>query len=148
MLFRSHAAIKAGDITLVQVVEHYLKRVRAFNGVSSALVTEDGKDIPQAWGTIRGGSPLKFPTQTVKASTFLPDLDKYTGAPLEYGRMEHTASDPNVQQQFGMLVGVSNAGQVNALATLNIRGERSVTCKGVFDLHPAKGPLQIGRAHV
>lgn len=139
-----HAAIRAGDITLVDVVQHYIKRVRAFNGVSSMLVTGDGKDIPQATGTIRGGAALKFPTRTVKASTFLPDLDQYTGTPLEYGRMEHTASEPTSQQQFGMVVGIPNAGQVNALATLNVRGERSVTCKGVFDLHPSKGPLPRG----
>ena len=43
-----------------------------------------------------------------------------------------------------MIVGVPNAGQVNALATLNIRGERSVTCRGNFDLHPSKGPLPPG----
>jgi Asp-tRNA(Asn)/Glu-tRNA(Gln) amidotransferase A subunit family amidase len=58
--------------------------------------------------------------------------------------MESTASDPSVQQQFGMVVGIPNAGQVNALGTLNIRGERSVTCKGDFDLHPSKGPLPRG----
>jgi amidase len=29
-----------------------------------------------------------------------------------------------------MIVGIPNAEQVNALATLNIRGERSVTCRG------------------
>ena len=43
--------------------------------------------------------------------------------------------------QMGMRVGMSNAGQLNALETLNLRGERSVTCKGAFDLHPSKGPL-------
>ncbi len=139
-----HAALKAGHITLVQVVQHYLKRVRAFNGVSSMLVTADGKDVPPATGTVRGGSPLNFPTHTLKASAFLPDLDKYQGKPLEYGRMEATASDPAVQQQFGMIAGIPNAGQVNALATLNIRGERSVTCKGDYDLHPSKGPLPKG----
>jgi len=48
-----------------------------------------------------------------------PDLDKYKGTPLEYGRMESTASDPSVQQQYGMIVGIPNAGQVNAIATLN-----------------------------
>ena len=82
--------------------------------------------------------------QTVKASTLLPDLAKYSGPPLEYGRMEATASDPGVQQQFGMIVGIPNAGQVNALATLNIRGERSVTCRGEFDRHPSLGPLPPG----
>src|ERR1043166_7790284 len=58
--------------------------------------------------------------------------------------MEATASDPGVQQQFGMIVGIPNAGQVNALATLNIRGERSVTCRGDFDRHPSLGSLPPG----
>ena len=139
-----HAAIQSGQITVVEVVQRYIARVRAYNGVSSLLVTQDGATVPSATGTVRGGQPLKFPTQTLKASTFLPDLDKYQGTPLEFGRMEATASDPSVQQQFGMIAGIPDAGQVNALATLNIRGERSVTCKGDFDLHPSKGALPKG----
>ena len=130
-----HVAIKAGETTCVDVVEHYLARVRAFNGASNLLVTKDGAPIPEAPGTVRGGAPLKFPTQTVKASELLPDLDNYKGPPLEFGRMEATASDTSVQQQFGLTVGQPNAGQVNALATLNIRGERSVTCRGDFLEH-------------
>ena len=43
--------------------------------------------------------------------------------------------------QMGMRVGIPNAGQLNALETINIRGERSVTCKGAFDAHPSTGPL-------
>jgi Asp-tRNA(Asn)/Glu-tRNA(Gln) amidotransferase A subunit family amidase len=138
------AAIKAGEITCVQIVQHYLDRARAFNGVASALVTEDGAPVPEATGTVRAGAPLRFPTRTVAASTLLPDLDKYLGKPLEYGRMEATASDPSVQQQYGMIAGIPDAGQVNALATLNIRGERSVTCRGDFDRHPSLGPLPPG----
>ena len=136
-----HAAIKAGEITCVAVVRHYIARVRAFNGTSNLLVTQDGAMIPGAKGAVRGGAPLRFPEETVKASAVLPDLDKYQGPPLEFGRMEATASDPSVQQQFGMTVGKPNAGQVNALATLNIRGERSVICRGDFDRHPSQGPL-------
>jgi amidase len=139
-----HAAIRAGQTTCVAVVQHYIARVRAFNGVCSLLVTEDGAPVAAATGTLRAGAALSFPTETVRASALLPDLDKYKGTPLEFGRMEATASDPSVQQQFGMIVGKPNAGQVNALATLNIRGERSVTCKGDFDLHPSKGPLPKG----
>jgi len=139
-----HAAIRAGEITCVQIVQHYINRARAFNGVASALVTEDGAPMPQAMGTVRAGAPLPFPTGTVKASTVFPDLDRYKGKPLEYGRMEATASDPTVPQQYGMIVGIPDAGQVNALATLNIRGERSVTCRGDFDRHPSKGPLPPG----
>jgi amidase len=43
-----------------------------------------------------------------------------------------------------MIVGKPEAGQLNALSTLNIRGERSVTCKGEFDRHPTLGPLPPG----
>ena len=139
-----HAAIEASQTTCVAVVQHYIDRVRAFNGACSMLVTEDGAPIPDVPGPVRAAQPFVFPTATVNASTLLPDLDKYAGPPLEFGRMEPTASDPVVQQQFGMIVGIPNANQVNALATLNIRGERSVTCRGDFDLHPSKGPLPPG----
>jgi len=139
-----HAAIRAGKITVVEVVQHYLARVRAFNGVASMLVTRDGADATPGKGAVRGGTLLTFPTQTVKAADILPDLEKYKGPPLEFGRMEATASDPSVQQQYGMVVGIPNSKQVNALATLNIRGERSVTCRGDYDLHPSKGPLPKG----
>jgi len=139
-----HDAIRTGETTCRKVVEHYLARIRTFNGVSSMLVTPDGAPVPDVPGVVRGMAPLKFPTQTVKASDILPDLDHYEGVPLEFGRMAPTASDPEVHQQYGMIVGIPNAGQVNALATLNIRGERSVTCKGDFDRHPLLGPLPKG----
>ena len=139
-----HAAIQSGRTTCVAVVRHYIERVRAYNGVTSLLVTEDGGPVPEMKGAVRAMAPLHFPTETVKASTILPDLHKYKGPPLEFGRTETTASDPAVQQQYGMIVGKPNAGQVNALATLNIRGERSVTCKGDFDRHPSAGPLPPG----
>jgi Asp-tRNA(Asn)/Glu-tRNA(Gln) amidotransferase A subunit family amidase len=139
-----HDAIRSGATTCVAVVKHYLARVRAFNGVASMLVTADGAPVPEAKGAVRGGAPLAFPTETYPAARLLPDLDKYKGPPIEYGRMEPTASDPSVHQQFGMVVGIPNAGQVNALSTINIRGERSVTCRGDFDRHPSLGPLPKG----
>jgi Asp-tRNA(Asn)/Glu-tRNA(Gln) amidotransferase A subunit family amidase len=136
-----HQAIETGQTTCVAVVQHYIERARAYNGVASLLVTEDGAPVPAATGTVRATAPLRFPTDTVKASAILPDLDRYRGPPLEFGRMEPTASDPEVQQQYGMITGVPGAGKLNALATLNIRGERSVTCRGEFDRHPSQGPL-------
>src|SRR6516165_6754448 len=139
-----HRAIRAGETTCVEVVQHYINRVRAYNGICSMLVTEDGSPVPPALGAMRAQKPTAFPSTTVTASTLLPELDKYKGPPLEYGRMESTASDPSVQQQFGMIVGIPNAGQVNALGTLNIRGERSVTCRGDFDRHPSQGALPAG----
>src|SRR3981189_3874703 len=139
-----HDAIRAGKTTVVQVVQCYIDRARAYNGVASLLLTEDGAPVPEVVGTVRATAPLRFPTETVKASSILPDLDKYKGPPLEFGRMESTASDPGVQQQFGMIVGKPNAGQVNAIGTFNIRGERSVTCKGDYDLHPSSGAQPKG----
>jgi amidase len=70
-----HAAIQSGQATCVSVVQHYLDRVRAYNGVASRLVTEDGAPVPEARGVVRATVPLRFPTETVKASTW--------GAPLK-----------------------------------------------------------------
>jgi Asp-tRNA(Asn)/Glu-tRNA(Gln) amidotransferase A subunit family amidase len=136
-----HRAIKAGETTCVAIVQQYIERVRAYNGVACMLVTADGAPVLEATGPVRAMAPLRFPTRTEKVSSILPDVNRYKGPPLEFGHMEATASDPNVQSQFGMVVGIPNAGQLNALATLNIRGERSVTCRGDFDRHPSLGPL-------
>jgi amidase len=138
------AAIRAGQVTCVQIVQRYIDRARAHNGVASVLVTEAGEPVSPATGTVRAGVALSFPTNTVPASTIFPDLGKYEGKPLEFGRMEPTMSDPTVQQQYGMIVGIPNGTQVNALSVLNIRGERSVTCRGDFDRHPSAGPLPPG----
>ena len=96
-----HAAIQSGQTTCAAVVQEYLTRARAYNGVASILVTQDGRPVPPAPGAVRAQAPLQFPTETVKASEILPDLDQYQGPPLEFGRMEPTASDPQVHQQFG-----------------------------------------------
>ncbi len=139
-----HQAIQEGRTTCVEVVQQYLARIRKYNGPSSLLVTKDGQDIGAAKGVVRGGDAIAFDQNTIAAGTLLPNLDQYEGPPLEFGRMEATASDPQVMQQFGMIVGKPNAGQVNALSTINIRGERSVTCRGDYDLHPSLGPLPKG----
>jgi amidase len=136
-----HAAIQSGATTCVEVVQGYIDRAKAYNGICTALVTEDGAPIELATGYTRAGAPIEFPTQTVDAHTIYPDLDKYAGLPLEYGHMAPTASNPNVQQQFGMRVGIANAGQLNALETINIRGERSQSCPAECDAAPSTGPL-------
>ncbi len=56
-----HAAIRAGETTCVDIVRHYLARVRAFNGTSNLLVTKEGAPVRDAQGTLRGGAPLQFP---------------------------------------------------------------------------------------
>ncbi len=130
------SAIKSGEATCRQIVEGYVARARAYNGICTQLVTADGKKAPKVLGAMRTGLPLKFPTETVSVAKLLPEYAKYTGPTPDLGRMEPTLSDPSVQQQYGMVVGLTKAGQVNALETLNIRGERSVTCKGKFDAPP------------
>ncbi|MES2605484.1 MAG: amidase family protein, partial [Pseudomonadota bacterium] len=136
-----HAAIKDGSTTCEDVVEAYLARTKAYNGACTALVTADGKPIPQAFGNLRVGEVVKFPTQTVPVSDVLPDVDQYKGKPLDLGRMEPTISDPSIQQQFGMRVGIPHAGQLNALETINKRGERSLSCKAECDADPSTGAL-------
>jgi Asp-tRNA(Asn)/Glu-tRNA(Gln) amidotransferase A subunit family amidase len=138
-----HEAIRGGETTCRQVIEAYIARVRAHNGMCTRLVTADGTKAPKVLGALRVGVPLKFPTETVALSKIVPDFDKYTGLTPDFGRMEKTASDPGVYQQYGMVVGIPNAGQVNAIETLNLRGERSVTCKGKFDAPPGT-PLPAG----
>ena len=49
-----HEAIEAGRTTCVAVVEHYLARVRAYNGVCSALVTSDGAAVPEVTSSVTG----------------------------------------------------------------------------------------------
>jgi hypothetical protein len=128
-----HQAIQDGQISCRGLVEAFVERARAYNGVCTQLVTIDGAPVAPSSGPIRAGSALRFPTATGPVSSVLPDVDQYAGLPLDLGRMEPTISDPTVQAQFGMVVGIPNAGQLNALSTLNLRGERSVTCKDACD---------------
>jgi amidase len=139
-----HKAIRSGQSTCQQIVQGYVARARAYNGICTQLVTEDGHKIVKVPGAARAGAPLAFPVESVPVTRLVADYAKYTGPKPDFGRMEPTMSDPSVQQQYGLVVGLPNARQVNALETLNIRGERSVTCKGAFDAHPSTGPLPAG----
>ena len=134
-------AIRDGQVSCQGLVRAYVDRARAYNGACTQLVTRDGAPLAPASGPVRAGSPVRFPTSTVPVSSVLADFDRYAGIPLDLGRMEPTVSDPTVQAQFGMLVGIPHAGQVNALSTLNLRGERSVSCPGGCDAHPSAGKL-------
>ena len=136
-----HAAIKSKQTTCQGLVKAYLARVAAYNGPCTRLVTADGAPIPPAAGYLRAGAPIPFPTETVPVSYLLPDLKNYAGPPLDLGRLEPSVTDPSIVQQMGVITGIPHAGQVNALETLNIRGERSQSCRGDFDKAPAAGPL-------
>ena len=61
-------AIKSGEITCRGVVQAYLERARAYNGVCTALVTADGASVKSGPGTVRAGKALFFPTKTVAAN--------------------------------------------------------------------------------
>jgi Asp-tRNA(Asn)/Glu-tRNA(Gln) amidotransferase A subunit family amidase len=139
-----HNAIRNGETTCKQVVQGYIARAKTYNvAACSRLVTADGSKVPKVLGATRTSTPVKFPTDTVAIGKIIPDFDKYMGLTPDFGRMEKTMSDPSVYQQYGMVVGIPQAGQVNALEVLNIRGERSVTCKGKFDAPPGT-PLPAG----
>ncbi len=139
-----HRAIRAGRATCVAFVRPYLARARAHNGVASRLVTENGAAVADAAGTVRAGAALAFPAETVPAATIYPDLDRYRGKPLEFGRMEPTRLDPAVQQQYGMIAGIPNGTQLNALGTLEYPRRALATCKGAYDRHLSEGPLPPG----
>src|SRR3954464_9175364 len=76
------SAIRGGRTTCKQVVQAYLDRTKAYNGVCTALLTKDGKPIPPSTGMARAGAPIQYPTETVAASTVFPNLDQYKGLPL------------------------------------------------------------------
>jgi amidase len=139
-----HRAIQEGRTTCQAVVQTYIDRARAYNGACTTLVTKDGAAIAPSTGPVRAGAPVTFPSRTTPVTNILPQFDQYQGLPIELGRMEPTASEPRVHQQYGMVTGMVDAGQLNALSTLNIRGERSVSCKAECDLKPSAGPLPAG----
>ena len=136
-------AIKTDQITCQGLVQLYINRAKAYNGVCTSLVTEDGASIPPATGRVFAGSPVVYPTATVSIDDLVPDFEDYVGLPAEFGRMRTTISDPTVVQQFGMRVGIPDADGVAGLETLNIRGERSVTCKAECDAAPGLGNKKL-----
>lgn len=136
-----HRAIQRGETTCLKTIQGYVARARAYNGICTALVTADGAPVASASGTLRAGRRLSFPIQTIAASSLLPELSAYKGTALEYGRLQATVSDPQSVQQYGMVVGIPGSRQVNALSTLNLRGERSVSCAAGCDGDPAEGAL-------
>ena len=43
-----HDAIRSGNTTCAEVVQSYIERARAYNGVCTTLVTENGAAVPRA----------------------------------------------------------------------------------------------------
>jgi Asp-tRNA(Asn)/Glu-tRNA(Gln) amidotransferase A subunit family amidase len=63
-----HQAIKTGRTTCVAVVRHYIDRARAYNGVASLLVTEDGVPVPEAAGARARGGAAPLPERNRQAA--------------------------------------------------------------------------------
>ena len=63
-------AIQSGQTSCRQVVQAYIDRAKAYNGVCTALVTKDGAPIAPTAGMMRAGSVLQYPSRTVAASLF------------------------------------------------------------------------------
>ena len=89
-----HAAVKIGSVTVTQVVESYIARAKAFNGVSSMLVTADGASVPATTGVTRAGQELTFPTETIPVSDVLPTSTNTTGQPLNLGAWRRQPQNP------------------------------------------------------
>jgi amidase len=135
-----HAAIKSGQISCQGLVQAYINRAKAYNGLGTQLVTED-----MAPGIFPHYDEYKA---AVAATVDLEPGDPKKTVPLEFGRWEPTATDPTVKEQYGWIEGVPNSPRTSGLATLNIRGARSVTCKGDFDKkegRPANAPAVCER---
>ena len=85
-----HAAIQSGQTTCKGVVQAYIDRARAYNGVCTALVTADGADIAPATGYVRAGAPLMFPTQDRQG---LDDLSGSRSVPGPAARLRPHGAD-------------------------------------------------------
>lgn len=55
-----HDAIRADRLTCTRLVQAYIDRARAYNGVCTRLITRDGAPVPPATGYVRAGSPIVF----------------------------------------------------------------------------------------
>ena len=54
-----HAGIQSGATSCKGVVEAYIARARAYNGMCSKLVTADGAKTKSVKGAVRAGAPIK-----------------------------------------------------------------------------------------
>src|SRR5262245_4882869 len=70
-------AIRSGATTCAEVVQAYVERARAYNGICTTLVTPTGAAAPRTRGAVRAGAPLRFPTQTVAITDLFPDFASY-----------------------------------------------------------------------
>src|SRR5438046_10406885 len=86
-----HRGIREGQITCRGLVQAYINRARAYNGVCNRLVTE------QIAATLLPN--FSEYQAAMKSTADRPDGDPAKTPPIEFGRMEPTASDPTVLQQ-------------------------------------------------
>ena len=82
-------------------------RVRAFNGVASLLVTEDGAPVPPATGTVRGRRAARAsrPRRSRRRRS-CPISTSTRARRSNSAAWSRPPPIPSVQQQFGMIVGM------------------------------------------
>src|ERR1035437_3800348 len=84
-----HRAIQSGQITCRGLVQAYLNRARAYNGVCNRPVTEEmAPDYLPRYSEYKAA---------VAETAGLADSDRGKTLPIEFGRLEPTASDPSVE---------------------------------------------------
>ena len=69
-----HSAIQEGQLTCQGLVQMYIDRAEAYNGVTNQLVTNDGEPIDSVPGMVRAGSAVEYPTETRAITEFLPNF--------------------------------------------------------------------------
>ena len=139
-----HRAIRDGRTTCEGVIRAYVERARAYNGVVHAAGhAKTARPIAARTGAVRAGAPLSFPARTpCRVSDILPRSRpihracRSSSAAWSRRRPIRRCSSSTAWSSAS-----PNAGQVNALSTLNLRGERSVTCKATCDAPPGPAPL-------
>jgi len=96
-----HAAITSGRTTCVAVVQHYIDRVRAYNGVASALVTTDGASIPEAPGAVRAAISFLLANNAFDVRHDLMPLSAFPPAPPKFWQA-YGAGTPLSLTQLGI----------------------------------------------
>ncbi|GIT14924.1 MAG: hypothetical protein CM1200mP36_06800 [Gammaproteobacteria bacterium] len=56
-----HSAIQEGQLTCQGLVQMYIDRAEAYNGVTNQLGTNDGEPIDSVPGMVRAGSAVEYP---------------------------------------------------------------------------------------
>jgi len=111
-----HQAIKTGRTTCVAVVRHYIERARAYNGGRERARHRRRRSGARGRGYGARRRAARFPDgKPSRPRRSCPISTATRGRRSNSAAWTRPASDPSVQQQYGMIVGKPDGGQLNAL---------------------------------